>query len=166
MNAIWPPKFFLKDGDSPSCETKHRKTLVNYHGSDIYFTIENCVNHFDIENSVKTKVGYQYWFIDKNFLDGRTLKLSVVEPHSATHAPHRHAEDEIFFVLEGTAEFSLDGEKAIGGPYTSFYCPANRSHGIRNAGDNVLKYLVIKKYPRAQIKRNDDAVEVKVRPDD
>lgn len=110
------------------------------------FTIENCVNQFDSCNVVPTKVGYQYWFVDKNFLDGRTLKMSVVAPHEATHAPHRHAEDEFFFVLEGKAEFILNGDSIIVEPYSSFYCPPQSLHGIRNAGDTELKYLVIKKY--------------------
>lgn len=112
------------------------------------FTIENCVNEFNPEKIVKTEVGYQYWFVDKNFLDGRTLKLSVVAPHSATHPPHKHAEDEFFFVLEGTAEFYLNGETKIGKAYSSFYCPPNSMHGIRNIGDTELKYLVIKKYEK------------------
>ncbi|MBU1101846.1 MAG: cupin domain-containing protein [Bacteroidetes bacterium] len=110
------------------------------------FTLENCVNQFDKNNTVETKVGYQYWFVDKNFLDGRTLKMSVVAPHEATHAPHSHAEDEFFFVLEGTAEFILNGETVKGEPYSSFYCPPQSVHGIRNIGDTELKYLVIKKY--------------------
>jgi len=110
------------------------------------YIIDNCVNAFDQSKIESTKVGYQYWFADKNFLDGRTLKMSVVAPHKSTHAPHRHAEDEFFFVLEGTAEFILDGKTAVGKPYTSFYCPANSEHGIRNSGDTILKYLVIKKY--------------------
>ena len=110
------------------------------------YTIDDCVNRFDAAKAESTKVGYQYWFADKNFLDGRTVKMSVVKPHAATHAPHRHAEDEFFFVLEGTAEFYLDGKKATASPYTSFYCPSNSEHGIRNIGDTELKYLVIKKY--------------------
>ena len=112
------------------------------------YTIENCVNIFDSSKTQKTKVGYQYWFADKDFIDGRTLKMSVVEPHSATHPPHVHPEDEFFFVLEGTAEFYLDGKTKVAVPYTSFYCPPNVEHGIRNAGDTVLKYLVIKKYEK------------------
>lgn len=112
------------------------------------YTIDNCVNAFDISKIESTKVGYQYWFADKNFLDGRTLKMSVVAPRKATHAPHRHVEDEFFFVLEGTAEFFLDGKTAVGTPYSSFYCPPNSEHGIRNIGDTVLKYLVIKKYEK------------------
>lgn len=112
------------------------------------FTIENCVNQFNSENTIPTKVGYQYWFADKDFLDGRTLKMSVVAPHKSTHAPHQHIEDEFFFVLEGTAEFYLDGKTQMVGPYTSFYCPSNSMHGISNVGDTELKYLVIKKYQK------------------
>jgi quercetin dioxygenase-like cupin family protein len=93
-----------------------------------------------------TKAGYQYWFVDRNFLDGRTIKLSVVRAHGATHPPHAHPEDEFFFVLEGTAELYLAGATRVAGPYTSFYCPPSVLHGIRNTGDKELKYLVIKKY--------------------
>ena len=110
------------------------------------YSIENCVNTFNPDKVEKTKVGYQYWFADKKFADGKTVKLSVVEPHSATHAPHNHIEDEFFFVLEGTAEFFLDGKTQIVEKNTSLYCPSNMEHGIRNAGDTQLKYLVIKKY--------------------
>jgi mannose-6-phosphate isomerase-like protein (cupin superfamily) len=120
-------------------EGKNKKDVREY-------TIEDCVNEFTMDKVEKTKVGYQYWFADKEFLDGRTLKLSVVAPHSATHAPHKHVEDEFFFVLEGTAEFYLDGKTKTAGPYTSFYCPPESEHGIRNVGDIELKYLVIKKY--------------------
>ena len=110
------------------------------------YDIDNCVNVFDRSKAIPTAVGYQYWFVDRDFIDGRTLKLSVVAPHSATHAPHAHVEDEFFFVLEGTAEFILGGKTKRAGPYSSFYCPRDIEHGIRNVGDTELKYLVIKKY--------------------
>ncbi len=110
------------------------------------YTIENCVNQFELDKATKTESGYRYWFVDKNFIDGRTLKLSVVGPNQASHPPHAHDEDEFFFVLEGRAKFHLDGQETEGTAYTSFYCPANVPHGISNAGDSELKYLVIKKY--------------------
>ena len=110
------------------------------------YTIDNCINKFSIDKIEKTKAGYQYWFADPNFADGKTLKMSVVAPHSATHPPHMHAEDEFFFILEGKAELYLKGTWTPAKPYTSFYCPSNVEHGIRNAGDTELKYLVIKQY--------------------
>jgi mannose-6-phosphate isomerase-like protein (cupin superfamily) len=114
------------------------------------YTIENSVNTFSMDGIEPTGAGYQYWFADKRFIDGRTLKMSVVEPGKATHEPHTHAEDEFFFVLEGQAEFYLDGKTVVRGPYTSFYCPPGSKHGIRNAGDTELKYLVIKKYENTE----------------
>ena len=102
------------------------------------FTIDNCVSTFDMEKTIKTKAGYQFWFVDKEFIDGRTLKMSVVKPGSATHPPHVHEVDEFFFVL--------DGKTTTGEAYSSFYCPPNVPHGISNAGDTELKYLVIKKF--------------------
>jgi mannose-6-phosphate isomerase-like protein (cupin superfamily) len=111
------------------------------------FTIENCVNQFTMDKAEKTSSGYLYWFVGKEFIDGRTIKLSVVSPDQASHAPHTHDQDEFFFVLEGKARFHLDGETVVAGPYTSLYCPANIPHGISNAGETDLKYLVIKKYP-------------------
>jgi len=110
------------------------------------YTIENCVNKFSMDKTEKTKAGYQYWFANKDFIDGRTLKMSVVAPHLATHPPHKHIEDEFFFILEGNAEFYLDGKTEKVGPLTSLYCPSGVMHGIRNEGDTELKYLVIKKY--------------------
>jgi len=112
------------------------------------YTLENCITEFSMDKIVKTDAGYQFWFVDKDFIDGRTLKMSVVAPHQATHAPHVHAEDEFFFILEGRAEVFLQGEWKSVGPYTSFYCPSNVEHGIRNPGDKELKYLVIKKYQK------------------
>ncbi len=118
-------------------------------GSDTKFTIENCINKFNPDKSIKTSVGYQYWFIPQNFLpDGLTVKMSVVAAKQSTHAPHKHAGDEIFYVLEGTAQFYLNGKTIVGGPNTTFYCPENSEHGISNAGSTELKYLVIRKYAK------------------
>jgi len=112
------------------------------------YTIEECVNTFSEEKTVPTKAGYQYWFADKDFLDGRTIKMSVVAPGKSTHAPHKHKEDEFFYVLEGKAKFYLDGKEVVVEANTSLYCPSWSMHGISNAGDTELKYLVIKKYEK------------------
>lgn len=109
------------------------------------YTIENCVNAFDVNKATPTKAGYQYWFGDKNFTQENTLKMSIVAPGKSTHAPHRHAEEEFFYILEGKAEFYLDGKTVDAVPNTSLYCPPNAEHGISNAGQTDLKYLVIKK---------------------
>lgn len=133
------------------------------------YSIENCVRPFDPAGAAATSVGYQFWFADSSLANGNTVKLSVVGPHLATHAPHRHAEEEFFFVLEGTAEFYLDGERKTAGPMTLFFCPSWHEHGIRNVGDTELKYLVLKKYlgpvpGSGEVKQVPGAAPLPVRP--
>ena len=110
------------------------------------YDIDHAVNAFSQERAEKTAAGYQFWFFDKAFAEGKTVKLSVVGPHLASHPPHRHVEDEFFVVLEGIAEFYLEGRTKVVGPNTALYCASGLEHGIRNVGDAPLKYLVIKKY--------------------
>jgi len=110
------------------------------------YSIANCVRPFDPAGVLTTTVGYQFWFADSAFAGGNTVKRSVVGPHLATHAPHRHAEDEFCIVIEGAAEFYLDGNRNIAGPLTMCYCPSWHEHGISNIGDTELKYLVLRKY--------------------
>lgn len=110
------------------------------------YTIENCITKFSRARIELTEAGRFYWFADKGFAGGKTLKMSVVKPRLSTHPPHVHLEDEFFFILEGKAELYFKGRWTAVEPYTSLYCPSNVAHGIRNAGDTELKYLVIKKY--------------------
>lgn len=118
---------------------------VKAKGSD--YSIDQCVNSFEPAKAKPTRAGFEYWFATRDFADLTTVKLSIVGPNLATHAPHRHIEDEFFFVIEGQAEFYLDGERRVVGPMTSLYAPSMREHGIKNAGTTELKYLVLKKYP-------------------
>jgi len=111
------------------------------------YTLQNAVKSFSMDGIDKTKVGYQYWFFDKEFAQGRTIKLSVVGPHLANHAPHQHDGHEFFFVLKGNAEFFLDGKTRVVGPQTAMYAAPQSLHGIKNVGDGELEYLVIKDYP-------------------
>ncbi len=109
-------------------------------------SMAECVNTLDLARATRTNNGFQFWFAGRDLADGKTLKMSIVAPRSGIHAPHRHDEDEFYFVLEGTAEVTLNGETATIGPNSSFYCPRWSEHGIRNVGDTELRYLVIKQY--------------------
>jgi quercetin dioxygenase-like cupin family protein len=110
------------------------------------YSIDSCVNAFNIEKAEKTKAGYQYWFVDKNFAKGKTLKMSVVGPGLEVHPPKANPTDEFIFVIEGTGEFYLDGQTKIVGPFASLFYPANVVCGIKNVGKTDLKYLVIRDF--------------------
>jgi quercetin dioxygenase-like cupin family protein len=132
-------------GFSAAGQTKQSETRK---ADSTKYTIETCLNEFSKDRIEKTAAGYQYWFVNRDLAEGKTLKMSVVKPNSATHAPHSHPEDEFFFVLEGKVEFFLNGQRKVVGPYSSLYAPPNIEHGIRNVGETEAKYLVVKKYEK------------------
>lgn len=72
------------------------------------------------------------------------MHVSAIDPGQAAHPPHQHAGEEIIYLLEGTAE-ALIGEhwERMDAP-TALFCPEYVLHGIRNAGPNPMKYMVIR----------------------
>jgi quercetin dioxygenase-like cupin family protein len=60
-----------------------------------------------------------------------------VDPH--THADHA----DCFYVLDGQAEFMVDGETLRAGPGSFVAAPIGTVHGFRNAGDGELRMLNI-----------------------
>jgi mannose-6-phosphate isomerase-like protein (cupin superfamily) len=58
-----------------------------------------------------------------------------VEPHS--HPDHVDS----FYVLEGEAEFMIDGRAVRAGPGTFVAAPIGAVHGFRNAGSDELRLL-------------------------
>ena len=49
--------------------------------SEKEFTIENCVSSFEMENTIKTKVGYQFWFVDKEFIGEEECRSIMSEKY-------------------------------------------------------------------------------------
>ena len=111
-----------------------------------HYTFDSCVNKFDAAKTEKTTVGYQYWYAGRDLATGWTVKLSVVGPHLATHQPHVHGDDEYFIIIAGQAELYLFGNWHPIGPNTCVYVPPGVEHGLRNAGDTELQYIVFQPY--------------------
>ncbi|HEX6459198.1 MAG TPA: cupin domain-containing protein [Thermoleophilaceae bacterium] len=56
---------------------------------------------------------------------------------------HKHEYRELFYVLEGEYEFTLDGQTISGGPGTAIAVPPNVPHTFRNATDGPARLLFI-----------------------
>jgi mannose-6-phosphate isomerase-like protein (cupin superfamily) len=75
-------------------------------------------------------------------------QLEVIElwfgPDFEGVPPHRHRDHaDNFYVLEGEAEFTLNGELVRFGPGAFVAAPIAALHGFRNAGDGELRVLNI-----------------------
>lgn len=75
-------------------------------------------------------------------------KLSVhattVKGGEAAHGAHRHLDEEVVLVKDGTIEVDMNGAKQRGGPGSLFFFASNEEHGLRNAGEAPLTYYVIR----------------------
>jgi mannose-6-phosphate isomerase-like protein (cupin superfamily) len=72
------------------------------------------------------------------------MHVSVIHPGQAAHEPHAHEDEEIMFVLEGHAEIRMGDETQTVGANTAIFCPPNVLHGIRNAGETPIRYMIIR----------------------
>jgi mannose-6-phosphate isomerase-like protein (cupin superfamily) len=91
--------------------------------------------------------------------DAPTPTLSNLECHITTlnpgempHAPHRHADEELMIVKEGTLA-AIQGDQtntvSVGG---IIFEASNELHGLRNIGTNTATYFVIKYVPHDLVK--------------
>lgn len=60
---------------------------------------------------------------------------------------HPHGEDEVYYVLSGQGDMTLDGATRRVGPGTAILIRDGSSHGLRQVGDEDLVILIA--YPRA-----------------
>ena len=86
----------------------------------------------------------------RDVADNPTPTLSVFECHittlnpgRASHEPHRHPQEELILVKEGTLEVHLNGKTQNAGPGSVFFYAANDAHAVRNVGETRATYWVI-----------------------
>ena len=71
----------------------------------------------------------------------QSLAEAALEPGQATER-HYHAEtEEIYFVLAGSGEMELEGERAPVAPGDAVPIPPRAWHQIRNTGQEPLRFL-------------------------
>jgi len=68
----------------------------------------------------------------------------TLELGAQPHPPHRHPEEEIMIVGEGTGEFFLDGVTTQVKMGDMIFAEANVLHGVRNSGDTRMTFYFIK----------------------
>lgn len=68
-----------------------------------------------------------------------------IPPGSRAHAPHVHStpQVEVMYVVAGEAEIQLADECYTISTGMAAEVNCSRLHGIRNAGDTPLKYMII-----------------------
>jgi len=73
--------------------------------------------------------------------------VTTLNPGQSLHPPHKHVEEELMIVREGTLEATLNGQATrveVGG---MIFCASGELHGLKNVGTTRATYYVIKWFP-------------------
>jgi XRE family transcriptional regulator, regulator of sulfur utilization len=77
-------------------------------------------------------------------LDELEIHITTLNPGETPHPPHKHPDEELVIVKEGTVESLVNGQMQRVGPGSIIFQAANQMHSIRNVGDTPATYHVIK----------------------
>ena len=69
--------------------------------------------------------------------------VTTLNPGKTSHPPHKHPNEELVIVKEGTVEVLVNGELKRAGPGSVIFNASNQLHGIRNVGQQQATYHVI-----------------------
>ena len=73
---------------------------------------------------------------------------SALAPKSEPHPPHHHHGEEIFLILEGTLEVTINGKSSHISRGSVAFIGSGDEHGIRNAGETPARYYVVELGPQ------------------
>ena len=76
-------------------------------------------------------------------LDELELHVTTLPAGATSHAPHKHPNEELVIVKEGTVEVLVDGKMKRVGPGAVVFNASNQMHSLRNVGDGPATYHVI-----------------------
>ncbi len=69
--------------------------------------------------------------------------MTTLNPGRASHEPHRHPQEELIIVKEGTLEVHINGQTQRAGPGSTFFYASNDAHAVRNVGETRATYWVV-----------------------
>ena len=71
------------------------------------------------------------------------VHISELEPGTRSHPPHRHGGYEAFYMLEGEGTVEIEGETFLIRTNEVAVIDPQKLHGIFNASDGRIRYMVI-----------------------
>ncbi len=69
--------------------------------------------------------------------------LAELAPRGGRLALHRHAQAEIYYIVEGTGIVSVAGSETRVAAGAAVFIPGDAEHGIRNDGEGALRFFYV-----------------------
>jgi quercetin dioxygenase-like cupin family protein len=80
-------------------------------------------------------------------LDELEMHVTHLPPGQAPHPPHKHAQEELLILKEGTLEAMQEGKTRRLGAGSVIFQASNQLHGVRNVGETPATYYVVRFTP-------------------
>ena len=77
-------------------------------------------------------------------LDELEIHITTLNAGETPHPPHKHADEELVIIKEGTVESLVNGQTQRVGPGSIIFQASNQMHSIKNVGNGPATYHVIK----------------------
>lgn len=76
-------------------------------------------------------------------LENLELHVTTLNPGQSPHLPHKHPNEELIILRQGTVETLSNGEWKRVGPGSVIFNASNHLHGLKNVGSKPAIYHVI-----------------------
>jgi quercetin dioxygenase-like cupin family protein len=76
-------------------------------------------------------------------LDELEMHITTLNPHTASHKPHTHPNEEMVILKEGTLQAHVNGKEIVIGPGSVLFFASMQPHAVQNVGDTPATYYVI-----------------------
>ncbi|WP_198683256.1 cupin domain-containing protein [Peristeroidobacter agariperforans] len=94
-------------------------------------------------NQEEVRAVRQFFRAPTATLDELELHVTTLPAGATSHAPHKHPNEELVIVKEGTVEVLVDGKMKRVGPGAVVFNASNQMHSLRNVGNGPATYHVI-----------------------
>lgn len=89
-------------------------------------------------------------------LDELECHVTTLNPGQTPHEPHKHPDEEIIIIKEGTVESLVNGQLKRVGPGSVIFQAANQLHSIKNVGNTPATYHVFKWNSPGMLKKKEN----------
>ncbi len=108
-------------------------------------TISSSIFEWNSVIAKPTEVGSvrSFFRVRTPTLEQLEVHVTTLNPGKSPHPPHRHPNEEMLIIRQGTVEALINGEwKRVGSGSVIFFA-SNQLHGLRNVGPEPAVYHVI-----------------------
>ena len=76
-------------------------------------------------------------------LEELEMHITTLNPHTASHPPHTHPNEEMVILKEGTLQAHVNGKEVVVKPGGILFYASMQPHAVQNIGDTPATYYVI-----------------------